>query len=109
MARRKELVGMNNNFDRRVSQGRADKNSRLPGTGSQERELKMNLNELQCSTRSSDVQLQPTTRARLIELAEAKLRLYRYRANVIGSSKSEAVSRLLDAIQRLEAAEGRTL
>lgn len=69
----------------------------------------MNLVEPQSITSYSDAQLQPTTKALLIDLTEAKLRLRRYRLEVLGSGKAEAVSRLLDGIQRLEAPEGRAL
>jgi hypothetical protein len=65
----------------------------------------LNFDELQCSTLTSDVQINRSIRTRLTELAEAKLRLHRYRAEVSGSSKAEAVSRLLDGIQWLEAVE----
>ena len=65
----------------------------------------MFIDESQCSTPHPDAQLQPTTRTRLIELGQAKLQLRRYREKVLGSYKAQAVARLIDALQQLEAAE----
>jgi hypothetical protein len=52
-----------------------------------------------------ETQIPPSARLLLIELAEAKLRLRKYRSAVIGSGKADAASRLLDGIRWLEAAE----
>ena len=61
--------------------------------------------ESQSITQNSDAQLSPSGNSLLVELAEAKLRLRRYRSGVLGSGKAAAVSRLLDGILWLEAAE----
>ena len=65
----------------------------------------MNIDERESITQRTEKQLQPSARVRLVELAQAKLQLRRYRAEVIGTGKAKAVTRLLDGIQWLEAAE----
>jgi hypothetical protein len=65
----------------------------------------MNIDVEQSSTPQTTTQISPSARLRLIELGEAKLRLRRYRSEVIGSGKADAVSRLIDSIIWLEASE----
>jgi hypothetical protein len=69
------------------------------------KEKTMQSTEPYFTTSQSERQILPSARVRLIELGEAKLRLHRYRSAILGSSKVEAVSRLLDGILSLEAAE----
>jgi hypothetical protein len=65
----------------------------------------MESTETNSSRPQSETQIPPPARLLLIELAEAKLRLRKYRSAVIGSGKANAASCLLDGIRWLEAAE----
>jgi hypothetical protein len=61
--------------------------------------------EVDCTTAHTERQIPLSARRRLIELGEAKIQLRKYRSAVVGSGKADAVSRLIDGIRRLEAAE----